>query len=70
MEFVECPVCDYGTVVCYHVIATGDLVQVCDECDALWEAEEDLTSPSVSRIEQYLSLRGLPLLRSGLERVG
>ncbi|MEX5298431.1 hypothetical protein RCG67_06590 [Kocuria sp. CPCC 205292] len=66
MEPDECPDCEYGTVAHYRVEATGEVVQVCDECDALWEAEEDLTAPSVTTIERYLSLRGLPLLRSGL----
>ncbi|MFI7580334.1 hypothetical protein ACH9DO_11390 [Kocuria sp. M1N1S27] len=66
MEDNECPECEYGTVARYRVQATGDVVQVCAGCDALWEAEEDRTSPSVTSIEHYLNLRGLPLLRSGL----
>lgn len=66
MEADECPDCEYGTVARYRVEATQETVQVCDSCDALWAADEDLTSPSVTTIEHYLNLRGLPLLRTGL----
>ncbi|MEX5306187.1 hypothetical protein RF644_10575 [Kocuria sp. CPCC 205258] len=62
----ECPDCEYGTVARYRVQATGALVHVCDECDALWEDGDDRTEPSATTVDQYLNLRGLPLLWSGL----
>ncbi|KLU09154.1 MULTISPECIES: hypothetical protein [Kocuria] len=66
MESNECTECDWGTVARYRVTATQEIVQFCDECEAVWDAEEDRTSPSVTTIEQFLTVRGLPLLRSGL----
>ena len=66
MGIDECPECEAGRVVRYRVESTQELVQVCDGCDAAWEAEADLTSPSVTSIEHFLAVRGLPLLRSGL----
>ena len=66
MDSDECPDCEQGTVAHYRVEATGEVVQVCDGCDALWEADDELSSPSVSTVEHYLNLRGLPLLRTGL----
>ncbi|GAB2625189.1 hypothetical protein [Kocuria arenosa] len=66
MEPDECPECEAGRVIRYRVEPTQEIVRVCDECDALWEAEEDLTSPSVTTVDQYLTVRGLPLLWSGL----
>lgn len=50
----------------YRVESTRKIVLVCDECDALWEAAEDLTSPSVTTVDLHLTVRGLPLRWTGL----
>lgn len=54
------------TVARYRVEATGAFVRLCDECDALWGDGDDWTEPSVTTVDQYLNLRGLPLLWIGL----
>ncbi len=43
MGIDECPECEAGRVIRYRVESTQELVQVCDGCDAAWEAEADLT---------------------------
>ncbi|GAA1749842.1 hypothetical protein [Kocuria aegyptia] len=66
MNPTECPCCDNGVISPWRVNATNEIILVCDECDALWEDGDDRTEPSVTTIDQYLNLRGLPLLWSGL----
>lgn len=66
MTPTECPMCDDGTVTVYRVNATGEAIQVCDGCDAVWEADEELPVPATTTVERYLAVRGLPLTWSQL----
>ena len=62
----ECPMCDAGVITGYRVVSSGETIRVCDECDSVWEATDELPGPATTTVEQYLSSRGLPLLRSQL----
>jgi hypothetical protein len=62
----ECPMCDEGVITRYRVNATGETIQVCTECDSVWEATDELPAPATTTVEQYLTVRGLPLLWSQL----
>jgi hypothetical protein len=66
MDPNECPMCDAGTVTRWRVRATDEVVQVCNECDSLWDGDGDSTEPAVTTVDQFLAARGLPLLWSGL----
>ena len=41
MDPNECPMCDEGTITAWRVVATGETIQVCDECDSVWEATDE-----------------------------
>lgn len=64
----ECPMCDVGDVVSYRVVATEETIRVCDECDSVWEAGDELPGPASTTVEQYLVVRGLRPLWSELQR--
>lgn len=68
MEHEECPLCDAGTITTYRVVATGETIRVCDRCDAVWEAADELPSPAPTTLEQFLEVRGRPPLWTELER--
>ena len=57
----ECPMCDAGVIARYRVNATAETIQVCTECDSVWEATDELPAPATTTIEQFLTVRGLPL---------
>lgn len=65
----ECPMCDEGVIASYRVVATGASIWICDECDSVWEAAEELPGPALTTVEQYLQLRGRPPLWSELQRM-
>jgi ribosome-binding protein aMBF1 (putative translation factor) len=62
----ECPMCDAGVIARYRVNATGESIQVCDECDSVWEEADELPGPATATVGQFLAARGLPLLWSQL----
>ena len=65
----ECPVCDTGVLATWQVAATNETIRVCDECDGVWEATDELPGPPLTTIEQFLLLRGRPPLWSELHRL-
>ncbi|MEX5235994.1 hypothetical protein [Kocuria arenosa] len=62
----ECPCCDSGVISSWRVNATNETILICDECDSVWEDPAELPCPAATTADQFLSVRGLPLLRSGL----
>ena len=68
-----CPRCDeQGEIVKAQIIATGEVVQICNECDALWPAGTQVGPTGFVDFSTYvrpLGLRGLwdelTLLRTG-----
>ena len=62
MNSEECPGCDEGVLSRYWVNATGETVQVCNECDSMWEEADDLPAPATTTVEHLRAARGLPLL--------
>ena len=66
MDPTECPMCDQGVIASYRVVATGETIRVCDECDSVWEATDELPGPASSTVEDHLAVRGRPPLWSEL----
>jgi hypothetical protein len=66
---IECPMCAQGVVTVYRVKASGETIQVCDECESAWEADVELPAPATTTVERFLDERGLTPLRSELEPV-
>ncbi|MGQ1798050.1 hypothetical protein ACT4S5_13070 [Kocuria oceani] len=65
----ECPMCDVGVIYSYRVVATGETILICDECDSVWESAEELPGPATTTVEQHLAARGRPPLWSELARL-
>jgi uncharacterized Zn finger protein len=66
---VECPMCAQGVITVYRVRASGETIQVCDECESVWEADVELPAPATTTVERFLDERGLTPLWSELEPV-
>lgn len=58
--YIECPRCGQGQVASYRIAATGDTLQVCDECDAVWPTGVEPVNAGFANLEDELSARGLP----------
>lgn len=67
MDSNECPMCDADTITTWRVVATAEIIQVCGECDSVWEEADELPGPAATTVEQFLSLRGRPALWSELQ---
>lgn len=66
MSRLECSMCDEGVVTSYRVNSTAETIQVCNECDSVWDGDDELPGPATTTVERYLAARGLPLLWSQL----
>ncbi len=67
--FIECPRCGQGSVAAYSVKATSEVVQVCDECDAVWTTEVEPNATGFMTLEEFLAERCLPPLWDELEKL-
>ncbi|MFW0775488.1 hypothetical protein ACLRGI_20260 [Paenarthrobacter nitroguajacolicus] len=67
--YVVCPMCEQGRVETYRVKATGEVLQLCDECDSTWDVGAELSATEFGFIEDFLKERGLDPLWAELERV-
>jgi hypothetical protein len=64
--YVECPRCGQGRVNTYRVVSTAEMLQVCDECEAVWPTGGDPAPTGFTNLEDELTRRGLP---SGWEQL-
>lgn len=62
-----CPRCEQGQVFPAKIAITGELVQVCEECEATWDAAEVLTAVRFRDFGTLLEERGLTPLLDELE---
>lgn len=69
MNPIECPCCDDGVVATWRVVTTDEIILLCSECDSVWEDPSEMPCPAASTVDQFLDVRGLPLLWSGLQRL-
>lgn len=66
---VWCPRCEQGWIVRCRVVGTAMVLQVCGECDTVWEHEEPSGAPPFVILDQYMEVLGRPPLWSELERL-
>ncbi|MFD8012314.1 hypothetical protein [Streptomyces sp. NPDC058955] len=57
-----------GWIVLCRVVDTTVVLQVCRECDTVWEHEEPSGAPPFVILEQYLEALGRPPLWAERER--
>ncbi len=61
-----CPRCDQGDVNKVRVNKTGEIVHVCEECEALWPSGIDVASTGFIDFKTYVTPLGLEGLWSEL----
>ncbi len=55
-----CPRCDgQGIVLRVRLKSTGQMLFMCDECNALWKAVEEIRHPGWEDFNTYMRARGL-----------
>ncbi len=54
-----CPRCGQGPVVMRKVIATAELIAVCEECEAVWPAPTEPSPRGFEDLGEFLAARGL-----------
>ena len=58
---VVCPRCDgQGEVVPAQIVATGERILICDECDRVWHGGEEPRSDNAGSFEELMQVRKLP----------
>lgn len=67
---MECPRCHQGDVQSYRFRSTGELFQICDECEAAWLPAEEPTAAEFLQLFELFDRRGLPESWSELEPIG
>ncbi|WP_427340822.1 hypothetical protein [Caloranaerobacter sp. DY30410] len=64
-----CPVClngAYGFVYKARIKNRNKEIFICDECEAVWESEEDILNNQFEEFEEYMHKKGLKPLWSEL----
>lgn len=61
-----CPRCEQGSIVHVVLKATGEMLLVCQECDATWLNESEISLLAFEDFETILESKGLPPLWSEL----
>ena len=57
---LECPRCNgQGHVFLVRVKKTGKILKLCDECDAIWNHDEEVSQESWSTFDHYMEDIGL-----------
>lgn len=62
-----CPRCDQGFVKTARIINTGEIVRICEECDALWRSDIEVSASNFVDYSQYVMPMGLRGLWNDLE---
>lgn len=61
-----CPSCDQGNVVEALIKHTGEVIFVCEECEAMWHRRVDISEKGFEDLGNYLISLGLQPLRDEL----
>jgi hypothetical protein len=55
----ECPRCGQGTLYVATIKMTGEIVVVCEECEALWTAGQEPTASGFQDLVTLLKSKGI-----------
>jgi transposase-like protein len=64
-----CPRCNEGWVIDVRIRARGEIVYVCEECEALWTDPQKIDLSNFTDMAAYLRVFGLKGDWNELERV-
>lgn len=62
-----CPRCEQGWIVKVRHKKTGEVVLVCDECEALWIETQPISKAEFTDFDTYFESQGQPVGWSGVE---
>ncbi len=54
-----CPRCDQGEVMKARIEKTGEIVHICEECEALWPSDVDVDAAGFVDFKTYVTKFGL-----------
>ncbi len=66
---VVCPRCRQDWVKPYRIVKTGDLFQLCVECDAVWSIGIEPNLTSFGTFDTFMAVRGLSEVEDEIEEV-
>ena len=58
-ELNICPRCSQGSVISRRVVATGELISVCEECEATWLHPTQPAATGFEDLRLFLTAREL-----------
>ena len=71
MARVACPRCEQEWLECVVIIATGEEIVACQECDATWAVDEERLLANMRDYQTYLGSLGLTgHLQEEINRLG
>jgi hypothetical protein len=57
--WLSCPRCDQGPIVLARIRATAELLQICEECEAVWLIGHDIDLVTYRTFYSFMDERGL-----------
>lgn len=70
MRQMLCPRCDeQGTLHLVEILATGQHVYLCDDCDALWESPDSISINTFTDFSAFMKQYGLTGLWSEVKKI-
>jgi Zn-finger nucleic acid-binding protein len=55
----SCPRCNQGPIVLERIRATAELIQICEECEAVWLDGTDIVLATFRTFYSFMEERGL-----------
>jgi hypothetical protein len=56
---MNCPRCQQGSIIKVRIVFNGEIVSLCDECDALWPEDHSITNINFFDFGEYVEKYGL-----------
>ncbi len=54
-----CPRCDQGNIVKATILKNGEQIRICEECDAMWKAGDEVSDETFTDYSSYVEPLGL-----------
>lgn len=68
---MSCPVCEgQGNIYNAKVVELGILIKICDECEACWDENQQITIENFKGLTAFLEENGLTYDDSTIEDLG
>ncbi|MBA8904120.1 ribosomal protein L37AE/L43A [Phyllobacterium sp. P30BS-XVII] len=68
-DTITCPRCRQGLVIPVKVKRTGEVIYLCEECEAVWFSPDTIDYATFNYFNLYMERLGLPDSWAELERI-